>query len=126
MGRREGDFVKVLVKYFKMPFDTLKFNKNQKVFLIYRTGDSAINVRGRHRGKGRYITSFVNYGNKSSYELMKNIIIKTIEVNKEFADRHGLWYEEIKCPAFENKIPIEIINNDFKQIDNKILFEKKK
>lgn len=55
---------------FKMPFKTNLFNKNQKVFVISTTGQLAFFVKGRHRGKGRYIKAWV----KLKAEIMPRFI----------------------------------------------------
>jgi len=49
------------VETFKMPFKTKFFNKGQKVFVLIKTGNLAIKVRGRFRGKYKRINAWFKY-----------------------------------------------------------------
>lgn len=53
------------VMYFKMPFVTKHFNKNQKVFIQILTGAMAAKVIGKFRGKFSYRSSWVSWGKKT-------------------------------------------------------------
>lgn len=66
---------------FKMPFATNHFNANQKVWVRSMTGALACLVVGRYRGKGRYVTAWVNYDSNSKPDPE----IKEIEVDDGFA-----------------------------------------
>ncbi len=52
------------VKTFKMPWKTNHFNKRQRVFVEFMTGNQACRVRGKHRGKNRWISAWIKWGNK--------------------------------------------------------------
>jgi len=78
-----------LVCMSKMPFKTKHFNKNQKVWVISHTGAMAANVCGKFRGKGRYVSAWVNWdrGDREKYPFPKFI---DFDVSDSFALRHGL------------------------------------
>lgn len=70
----------------KIPFATHVFNKGQKVWVVYQTGDDAYFCAGKHRGSGRYIKAWVNWSNESR----PRPDWQQIEVDDDFAARHGL------------------------------------
>lgn len=80
---------------FRMPFSTKLFNLNQKIWIRRGTGALAAEVRGRFRGRGKYITAWVNWNTKSKAAPT----IKKIEVVEKFYNkiRQGCdcneWYE---------------------------------
>jgi len=78
----------IKVSMFKMPFKTRHFNKNQKVWIRYRTGAAAAECVGKFRGKYRYVRAWVNWshGNRPIPEF------REIEVPEEFAKRLDLLY----------------------------------
>ena len=82
---------------FKMPFQTNLFNAGQKVWVRRGSGAMACEVRGKHRGKNRYVTAWVSWGAKSK----PNPKFKTIEVTDEFNQRMrgdclgAEWYSRI-------------------------------
>lgn len=67
-----------------MPFKTKHFNKNQVVWVQLTTGMMAKKVIGKFRGKNRYVSAWVNYGNTTIPQIDK------IEVDSAFAERHNL------------------------------------
>lgn len=71
------------VESFKMPFQSGLFNMNQRVWVIYHTGDLAVFCYGRYRGKGCYIRGWVNWdsSNKTSP------VFQTFEVENDFYKR---------------------------------------
>jgi len=69
--------------YFKMPFATKHFNKNQKVWIQSLSGACAARVWGKFRGNHRYVSAWVNWWT----DCRENPVIKEIEVPKEFYDR---------------------------------------
>lgn len=72
------------VYMFKMPFQTKHFRQNQKVWVQSTCGWPAALVTGRFRGKGRYVSAWVNWGKKPNPEF------KEFEVDDSFAIKHGL------------------------------------
>ena len=68
---------------FKMPFQTTHFHKNQRVWIRRGTGSMAAEVRGKFRGKGRYVNAWVSWESASR----PNPEIKEIEVCEEFYNR---------------------------------------
>ena len=68
---------------FKMPFETKHFNKNQKVWVRRGTGSLAAEVRGKFRGKGRYVTAWVDWDRKAR----EAPTIQEIEVAEEFYNK---------------------------------------
>lgn len=54
------------------------FNANQKCWLRFRAGDGNVKVVGKHRGKGRYIESWLRDGHFTSMQ---------IDVSDDFARR---------------------------------------
>ena len=75
-----------IVMMCKLPFETRLFNKNQKVWVVQRSGSLAYKVCGRHRGRGKYITAWVSW--TSCYYQKPEW--KKIEVRKQFSDTHNL------------------------------------
>jgi len=74
-----------IVMMCKLPFETKKFNKNQKVWVVVTSGAQAFKVRGRFRGNGRYVTAWINWrANK------KAPVFKKFNVDKQFSDTHNL------------------------------------
>lgn len=63
---------------FKMPFQTKLFNKNQKVWIRKLSGNLSAEVKGKFRGKGRYIIVWVKWKEEVSFE------IKEIKVEDAF------------------------------------------
>lgn len=57
------------VTYFKMPWKTKFFNKNQKVFVVLMTGNQACQVSGKFRGKGRRIWAWFKWNDKCMHLL---------------------------------------------------------
>ena len=85
----ENEHIATTVEMFKMPFETKHFNKNQKVFIQYGTGDMAAKVVGKFRGKHRYISAWVKWDRAiKEKELMPKI--KQIDINYDFAKRHQI------------------------------------
>lgn len=82
-----GRIMKTYVKYFKMPFDTKIFRKNQKVWVIFIVGSYAVYVCGKYRGRGRYVRGWVNYSSKTKLKIMEQTEWKCIEVEKDFAEK---------------------------------------
>lgn len=73
---------------FKMTHQTRLFNLNQKVWVVRMTGAQAAQVKGRHRGKGRYICAWVTW-DKTEKPFPE---IKEIPVSLDF-------YEKIRGDA---------------------------
>ena len=71
------------VKMFKMPFETKHFNKNQKVWIVSLSGAMSALVRGKFRGKYKYISAWVSWSTKQK----QNPEIKEIIVSNNFAKR---------------------------------------
>lgn len=78
-----------VIIYFKMPFETKHFNKNQKVWVQMTTGAMAAKVAGRFRGKGKYVSAWVNWDktDRKKYPLPE---FKKIEMEADFIARHSL------------------------------------
>lgn len=74
------------VQMFKMPFATTHFNANQRVWVLYTTGDLAAYCVGRFRGTGRYVKAWVRWASKAKTPP----VMKDIEVSGAFAARIGL------------------------------------
>ena len=74
-----------------MPFETNLFNKNQRVWVLFETGDMACKVVGKHRGRNRYIQAWVTWGSKSREQLMPEQFDE-FEVTDDFVRRHHLSY----------------------------------
>lgn len=66
-----------------MPFQTNHFNANQKVWVVYGTGDQAAYCCGKYRGKGRYVRAWVRWATKARPDPE----IKAIEVADAFAEK---------------------------------------
>lgn len=62
--------------------NTNLFRKNQRCWIKYTTGQLAVCVVGKHRGKGRYIQGWLHAPKEYDPKL-----IKEIEVEEEFAKR---------------------------------------
>ena len=80
-----------------MPFQTMHFNINQKVWVQYLTGDQSAKVVGRFRGNKRYVSAWIHWRSKVKTGLMKEF--QQIDVDFEFAKRHDLrrgGYEDLK------------------------------
>ena len=76
------------VKTFKMPFATTHFNANQRVWVVYMTGDLAAYCVGKFRGKGRYVKAWVKWASQAKAHTPPQM--KDIDVLNAFAERHGL------------------------------------
>jgi len=57
------------LKMLKMPFRTKHFNINQKVWVRRLSGTMAAEVKGRFRGKGRYVIARVKWEDKEVPEI---------------------------------------------------------
>lgn len=79
----------VTVTFFKMPFKTKHFNKNQKVWIQITTGAMAAKVAGKFSGKYRYVSAWVNW-DKSDRERYPMPEFKRIDIDVSFAKRHNL------------------------------------
>ena len=51
----------MFVRCFKMTYQSNHFNLNQKVFVIFGTGDMAAYCYGRYRGKNRWVKAWVKW-----------------------------------------------------------------
>tara|TARA_R100001163_G_C5046102_1_gene183403 strand:- start:182 stop:451 length:270 start_codon:yes stop_codon:yes gene_type:complete len=51
--------MKTKVRMFKLEEETRLYNKNQKVWVVKTSGSGRWLVTGKHRGKGRYVQSWV-------------------------------------------------------------------
>jgi hypothetical protein len=69
------------LKLIKPIKNTHLFNKNQKCWVIYCQGDNSLFVKGKHRGKNRYIPAWLHERDydPSTFQL--------IEVSKEFYEK---------------------------------------
>lgn len=67
------------VTYFKIPWKTKLFNKNQKVFVVYMSGNQACKISGKFRGKGRRILCWFKWNDKS----MHLVHFKEIEMSEK-------------------------------------------
>lgn len=74
------------VQMFKMPFETNHFNKGQKVWIVFGTGDEAAYVVGRYRANYRYVSAWVKWEAKDRQAPE----FKEFEVTDEFALRHSI------------------------------------
>lgn len=77
------------VIFFKMPFNTKHFNKNQKVWVQMTTGAMAASVAGKFRGRYRYVSAWVNWDKKDrqKYPIPE---FKKIDMEDGFIKRHNL------------------------------------
>lgn len=68
------------IDMFKMPFKSNLFNYNQKVWIIETTGNLACKCVGRFKGRGRYISAWVNWchGGRQKPD------VKTFEISDSF------------------------------------------
>lgn len=73
----------ILACMFKMTHQTRHFNKNQKVWLGYMSGQWAYLVVGKFRGKGRYVAAWVKYNETSKPQ--PNVI--AVAVTKKFDEQ---------------------------------------
>ena len=78
--------MKIKTSSFKMPFSTKHFNKNQRVWIKSTTGAMAAEVVGKFRGKGRYVTAWVNWDSNQK----DNPEFEKFDVDDGFATRMGL------------------------------------
>ncbi|KKM20686.1 hypothetical protein LCGC14_1642970 [marine sediment metagenome] len=68
---------------FKMPFETNHFNKGQRVWVVFNTGDEAAYCYGKYRGKHRYVRAWVKWGaHDRDYP-----VFQKFEIFDAFADR---------------------------------------
>ncbi len=51
----------------KIKEDTKHFNANQKVFIVSTTGSNRSLVKGKFRGKGRYVKTWINKDNLEKF-----------------------------------------------------------
>lgn len=68
---------------FRMTHQTRLFNLGQKVWIIRMTGAQAAQVRGKHRGKGRFVKAWVKWNS----EAKTFPEIKEIKVTQKFYDK---------------------------------------
>jgi hypothetical protein len=76
----------VNVACIKLPFQTKHFNQNQKVWVRATTGAEAALVTAKRRGRGRWISAWINWRSKEK----TRVEFKVFSVSKEFSDRHNL------------------------------------
>lgn len=69
----------IKVHTIKLPFKTNHFNEGQRVFVEFRTGGNACKVRGKYRGKGRYISAWFHWNDSDS----EKVIFKEIELREK-------------------------------------------
>lgn len=62
--------------------DTNTFKKNQKCWVIFKTGQLACHVKGKYKGKGRYIHGYLHAPKQIDWNSFKEI-----EVSDEFYKR---------------------------------------
>lgn len=55
------------IKTIKLPWQTKLFNKGQLLFVKYLSGSQSAMVRGKYRGSGRMITSWVKWNDDNSH-----------------------------------------------------------
>lgn len=72
-----------MVESFKVPFQTNHFNKGQRVWVVFPTGDEAALCYGKFRGKHRYVRAWVKWGPKAR----EAPIFQKFEVTSNFALR---------------------------------------
>lgn len=65
--------------------NTNLYRKNQKCWVKFVTGSHAICVKGKYRGKGRYVEGWLHIPRDCEYS-----DVKEIEITKEQAKRLGL------------------------------------
>ena len=78
------------VTVFKMPFKSNHFNEKQKVWLQNLSGNKSCLVRGKFRGRGRYVSAWISWDSNQK----ESPSLKNIEVSDDFAKKH-------KLPTFE-------------------------
>lgn len=67
----------------KMPWKTNHFNKGQKVFVVFMSGNQACKVRGKFRGKSRKVSAWIKWNDKNMHLLNFNKIqISESDFNK--------------------------------------------
>ncbi len=59
------------VRSFKMPLASMKFNCNQRVFVIRSTGAGAAFCYGRFHGNGRWIKAWVHWDSDNNPDYVK-------------------------------------------------------
>lgn len=83
----------VAVKMFKAQKKTIRFNKNQKVWVVCDYGNYAT-IKYKYRGHGRYINGVIAKWNMTSKANFNTIIgeegFKEITVSKSFAKSLGI------------------------------------
>lgn len=67
----------------KLPFQTRHFNKNQTVFVVFGTGARAAYVRGKFRGKHRWVNAWIKWNDKNPIEY-KQINLSEEDYNRIF------------------------------------------
>lgn len=77
MNIEEAPLIKV--KTIKLPWKTNLFNKGQRVFVEFITGDQACKVRGKYRGKYRRISAWFKWNDKNKHL----VNIKEIELSEK-------------------------------------------
>lgn len=82
-NRDDDQSEKVTVKMFRATKRTPRFNKNQKVW-VCRRSDNFLSICYKYRGSGRYV-----HGKIDQFSPIIGTLA-TVEVDVEFADRHGL------------------------------------
>lgn len=73
---------------FKAPSQTSLFNHGQRLWVVRLTGSQAALVRGKHRGRGRYVKGWVRFDKKG--DAIPEM--KEIPVSQEF-------YQKIRSGA---------------------------
>ena len=73
-------------KIAKMTYESNHFNRNQKIWLQFMTGNQAAKVTGKYRGKGRYVSAWIKWGTKNKPAPSWN----KVEVSSEFAKHREL------------------------------------
>lgn len=68
---------------FKLPFKTNHFNLNQKVWIRRGSGALAAEVRGKFKGRGRYVTVWISWDRKDRIAPS----VKEIQVSVEFYNK---------------------------------------
>lgn len=78
----------VAVKMFKAKKQTKRFNKNQKVWVVYDFGNHA-SIRFKYRGYGRYVNGIIDKWNWTAKANFNTVIgeegFKEIMVSRSFA-----------------------------------------
>ena len=83
----------VAVKMFKAKKQTKRFNKNQKVWIVYDFGNHA-SIRFKYRGSGRYVNGIIDKWNWTAKANFNTVIgeegFKEIMVSRKFAESLGV------------------------------------